>query len=38
VIGEFFEQFGEVENVNILKNPDGRSKGLAFVRFETEEG
>jgi len=37
-IGEFFEQYGAISRVNILKNADGQSKGVAFVRFETEEG
>ena len=37
-IGNFLEEnFGEVARVNLLKNEDGRSKGLAFISFETEE-
>lgn len=28
-----FEQFGEVLNCKLLLRPDGKSKGLAFVRF-----
>jgi nucleolin len=33
---EFFASCGEVDSVNLLKGPDGRSKGIAFIRF-TEE-
>lgn len=37
-IGNFLEEkFGTVSRVNLLKNDDGRSKGLAFITFETEE-
>lgn len=38
-IGNFLEEkFGSVSRVNLLKNEDGRSKGIAFITFETEEG
>lgn len=38
-IGNFLEEkFGAVTRVNILRNEDKRSKGIAFVTFETEEG
>ena len=38
-IGNFLEEkFGTVSRVNLLKNEDGRSKGIAFITFETEEG
>jgi RNA recognition motif-containing protein len=35
-IGDHFSAFGEVESVKILKDQNGRSKGGAFVKFETE--
>jgi nucleolin len=34
---EFFASCGEVDSVNLLKGPDGRSKGIAFVRFNDED-
>lgn len=38
-IGNFMEEkFGEVARVNLLKGPEGRSKGIAFISFETPEG
>jgi len=38
-IGNFLEEkFGTISRVNLLKNEDGRSKGIAFITFETEEG
>lgn len=36
-IKEFFVDCGEIQSVNLLKNTDGRSKGIAFVRFNDEE-
>jgi len=33
-----FEECGEVERCNLLKNEDGRAKGIAFVTYKTEEG
>jgi len=35
---EYFQECGVVDGVNLLKGPDGRSKGIAFVRFQTEDG
>jgi len=35
-LAAFFEDCGEVKNVKILYEPDGRSKGIAFVEFGTE--
>jgi len=32
-IGEFFEDCGDVTNVNVLRDRRGRSKGIAFVKF-----
>lgn len=29
-----FEQYGTIKKCNILKNPDGRSKGVGFITFE----
>ncbi|KAL4507250.1 hypothetical protein ABPG72_002043 [Tetrahymena utriculariae] len=38
-IGNFLdENCGPVSRVNLLKNEQGRSKGIAFISFETEEG
>jgi len=37
-IGDFFAACGKVTNVNLLRHPDRRSKGIAFVRFDTPEG
>ena len=34
---ELFTECGEVDSVNLLKGPNGMSKGIAFVRFTTEE-
>jgi len=34
---EYFQECGPVDGVNLLKGPDGRSKGIAFVRFQTED-
>jgi len=35
-IEEHFGQFGTVASLNLLKNPDGSSKGICFIRFEEE--
>jgi len=35
-IKDFFNDCGNIERVNILKGPDGRPKGIAFVRFSEE--
>ena len=37
-IQEFFADFGEIDSVNLLKRYDGKSKGICFVRYLTEEG
>jgi len=37
-IEDFFNKFGKIASINLLKHPDGRSKGTAFVRMSTEEG
>jgi nucleolin len=37
-LNEYFKECGTVDGVNLLKGPDGRSKGIAFVRFTTEDG
>ncbi|CAH2004988.1 unnamed protein product [Acanthoscelides obtectus] len=31
---EYFEKFGKVENVELLKKPDGKLVGCSFVQFE----
>jgi nucleolin len=36
-ITEFFQGCGDIENVNVLKGHDGRSKGIAFVKFSDEK-
>ena len=37
-IQKFFRKCGPVKFVNVLKNDEGKCKGIAFVRFETHEG
>jgi len=38
-IKEYFETYGEVENINLKMDPmTGRSRGFAFVVFKTVEG
>ena len=32
-IKQIFEPFGEILNVKLLYRPDGKSKGIAFVKF-----
>jgi nucleolin len=34
-IDDFFSKYGKVVNVKLLKDKMGRSKGIAFVKFET---
>jgi nucleolin len=36
-IKEFFASCGSVSSVNLLTGPGGRSKGIAFVRFDDED-
>jgi len=37
-IEDFFAGCGKVTNINLLRHPDRRSKGIAFVRFDAPEG
>jgi nucleolin len=37
-IEDFFGGCGTIENINVLKDRDGRSKGICFVKFSTKEG
>ena len=32
-VRELFETFGNVENVRLLTRDDGKSKGIAFIKF-----
>lgn len=34
-IREYFQECGNIERVNLLKGPDGRSKGIAFLTFDS---
>jgi nucleolin len=34
---ELFAECGAVDSVNLLKRPDGTSKGVCFVRFTDEK-
>jgi RNA recognition motif-containing protein len=34
---DHFGQFGEVQSLNLLKSHDGASKGICFIRFESED-
>jgi len=36
-IKEFFKGCGEVEDVKIPKNPEGRGRGFAFIRFTNKD-
>lgn len=36
-IQEHFSQYGDIQSINLLKGPDGGSKGICFIRFETED-
>lgn len=36
-VQKIFAKYGKVENVRILRNVGGRSKGVAFIDFETKE-
>jgi len=33
-VRDMFSRFGTIEYLHILRNPDGRSKGCAFLKFE----
>eukprot|EP00116_Pleurobrachia_bachei_P007274 sb/3467536/ len=35
---EYFGQFGEVENINILRYDDGKSRRFGFVTYATDDG
>jgi nucleolin len=37
-IEKFFQSCGTIEKVNLLRGPNGRSKGIAFVKFSAPEG
>jgi nucleolin len=37
-IEKFFDSCGTIEKVNLLRGPNGRSKGIAFVKFSAPEG
>jgi nucleolin len=37
-IEKFFQSCGTIEKVNLLRGPNGRSKGIAFVKFSNAEG
>jgi nucleolin len=37
-INDFFQDCGEIDHINLLRGPDGRSKGIAFVKFFDEKG
>ena len=32
-----FEQFGRIEELQLIKEPDGTSKGCAFLKYELKE-
>jgi RNA recognition motif-containing protein len=34
---DHFSQFGEVQSLNLLKSHDGASKGICFVRYDSED-
>lgn len=34
-VREMFSPFGTIENLHTLKNPDGKPKGCAFIKYET---
>lgn len=36
-LGELFEESGDIQNVKILYDRDGRSRGLGFVDFKLPE-
>ena len=36
-LGRNFENVGEIKNVKIIEDHDGRSKGFGYVEFEKKE-
>ncbi len=36
-LNDFFGQYGSVKETKLIKDHDGRSKGFAFVEFESSE-
>lgn len=36
-LAEAFKPFGDIEYVNLQRDPDGRSKGYAFVQYKTKQ-
>merc|ERR1719361_3351486 len=36
-IEDYFNKFGKVVSINLLRLPDGRSKGTAFVRMSSQD-
>jgi len=36
-LGRNFEAVGEIKNVKIIEDHDGRSKGFGYVEFEKKE-
>ncbi|UYV67044.1 TRA2B [Cordylochernes scorpioides] len=37
VLGNFLSMFGEIETINLIRTPGGRSRGFAFVYFRNLE-
>ena len=35
---ELFGQYGVIQQIRLIKNERGRSKGIAYIHFEKEEG
>ena len=36
-VEEYFTQFGDIENLDLKRYPDGASRGFAFIVFKSEE-
>ncbi len=34
---EYFTEFGDLLTCKLMKHADGKSRGFAFIRFETKE-